>query len=252
MESEKADAIVIRLADFSNTSRVVTLFTREFGRLSAIAKGGKRLKGPFESALDLLSTCRVVFLRKSSSALDILTEAHLKHRFRPAPANLSSFYAGCYVAEVLAGFTEDYDPHPQLFDSAQWALEQFAGEGDIRLPLLKFELVALQEVGQLPSLEVCGLCGESIDVQSSFTYRISHSGVICATCRENEYSSVDSYHQIHAGTLALMKNLANGSDRNSTRLTASSQQLREMRSILTSAVTTILGRRPKSLRYIQF
>ena len=68
MESEKADAIVIRLADFSNTSRVVTFFTREFGKTSAIAKGGKRLKGPFDSALDLISTCRIVFLRKSSSA----------------------------------------------------------------------------------------------------------------------------------------------------------------------------------------
>ena len=55
MNDQKTDALVIRLADFSNTSRVVTFFTRDFGKVSAIAKGGKRLKGPFESALDLLA-----------------------------------------------------------------------------------------------------------------------------------------------------------------------------------------------------
>ena len=55
MSSEKASAIVIRAVEFSETSLVVTLFTREFGKLGALAKGARRLKGPFESALDLLA-----------------------------------------------------------------------------------------------------------------------------------------------------------------------------------------------------
>ena len=92
---------MIRLADFSNTSRVVTFFTRDFGKISTIAKGGKRLKGPFDTGLDLLSESDLVFLRKSGTALDILTEARLKHRFRPNSANIGSFYAGCYVADLL-------------------------------------------------------------------------------------------------------------------------------------------------------
>jgi len=252
VESEKADALIIRLADFSNTSRVVTLFTREFGRISAIAKGGKRLKGPFESALDLLSTCRVVFLRKSSSALDILTEASLKQRFRPEPGNINSFYAGCYVAELLAGFTEDYDPHPRLYDSAQWALQQFSSTADVRLAVLKFELTALQETGQLPSLEECEGCGEPIVMQSSYTFRMSHTGVMCPRCGDREHSAVGSYHHVHAGTIAVMRNLVRFPDHSITRLTASPQQLREMRSALTTAVSTILGRRSSTLRYIPF
>ena len=80
---EKTEAMVIRVADFSETSRVVTLFSREFGKIAAMAKGGRRLKGPFEAALDLLATCQIVFLRKSSATLDLLTEAKLISRFRP-------------------------------------------------------------------------------------------------------------------------------------------------------------------------
>ena len=106
MPSEKATAIVIRAVEFSETSLVVTLFSREFGKIGALAKGGRRLKGPFESALDLLALCRIVFLHKSSEALDLLTEAKLLRRFRPAGRDLAGLYAGYYVAELLDGLTD--------------------------------------------------------------------------------------------------------------------------------------------------
>ena len=83
MSAEKAEGLILRVTDFSETSRIVVLFTREFGKISALAKGGRRLKGPFESALDLLATCQIVFLRKNTSGLDLLTEAKLVTRFRP-------------------------------------------------------------------------------------------------------------------------------------------------------------------------
>ena len=118
MSTEKSPAIVIRQADFSESSRVVTLFTREFGKVAVVAKGVKRLKGPFEAALDLLSVCEVVFIRKSSAGLDILTEAKLQTRFKPRPGDLGSLYGGYYIAELLDALSEEYDPHSLLFDEA--------------------------------------------------------------------------------------------------------------------------------------
>src|SRR5207253_10760688 len=101
MSSEKATALVLRVVEFSETSSVVTLFTREFGKISGLAKGARRPKGPFESALDLLALCRIVFLRKSPGTLDLLTEAKLLKRFRPRAGELFNLYAGYYVAELL-------------------------------------------------------------------------------------------------------------------------------------------------------
>jgi DNA repair protein RecO (recombination protein O) len=126
MSIEKAHAIVLRTADFSETSCVATLFTREFGKVRGIAKGARRLKGPFDSALDLLSVCRVVFLRKSSDALDILTEARLERHFRPRDKNLSCLYAGYYVGELLSELTDDYDAHPALYDAAERTLGELS------------------------------------------------------------------------------------------------------------------------------
>ncbi len=122
MSSEKATALVLKVVEFSETSSVVTLFTREFGKIQALAKGARRPKGPFESALDLLALCRIVFLRKSSGALDLLTEAKLERRFRPPGDNLSCLYAGYYVAELLSELTDDYDSNPALFDLADQTL----------------------------------------------------------------------------------------------------------------------------------
>ena len=81
MPAEKALALVVRGTDWSETSRITTLFTREFGKVRALAKGGRRLKSAFENALDLLTHCSIVFLRKSSGSLDLLTEARVVQRF---------------------------------------------------------------------------------------------------------------------------------------------------------------------------
>jgi len=118
MAAEQALALVVRGTDWSETSRITTLFTREFGKVRGLAKGGRRLKSSFDGAFDLLTVCRVVFLRKAHGGLDLLTEARMEERFPALRENLSALYAGYYVAELLSDGTQDYDPHPDLFDAA--------------------------------------------------------------------------------------------------------------------------------------
>src|SRR6516165_4049037 len=118
MAAEKALALVLRTTDWSETSRIATLWTREFGKVRVLAKGGRRLKSNFESALDLLTVCSIVLLRKSSGGLDLLTEARVVRRFPRLRTDLPALYAGYYIAELLADWTEEYDPHPSLFDEA--------------------------------------------------------------------------------------------------------------------------------------
>lgn len=122
MASEKTRAIVLKLVEFSETSCVVTLFTEDFGKIGALAKGARRPKSAFEGALDLLALVRIVFLRKSSDALDLLTEARLERRFRSALRDLARLYAGFYVAELLAELTDAGDPHRELFAAADQTL----------------------------------------------------------------------------------------------------------------------------------
>ena len=191
MPSEKSRAIVLKLIDFSETSCVVTLFTEDFGKVGALAKGARRPKGPFEGALDLLALVRIVLLHKSSDALDLLTEAKLERRFRSAQCDLARLYAGYYVAELLAELTEPGDPHRELFQAADATLFALDAGAPLEETVLAFELAALREAGHQPTLDQCAVCGRVVggaaglsrSAKERFHFGMTTGGVLCDECR---------------------------------------------------------------------
>lgn len=253
MSTEKTEAIVIRQADFSESSRVVTLFTRDFGKVSAVAKGAKRLKGPFDAALDLLAASRIVFIRKSSGGLDILTEAQLISRFRPDGHDLFRLYAGYYLAELLNGLAEEYDPHPTLYEESVQTLRHLAGSEHPRLAVVRFELILLREIGQLPSLEECLICGRPASIEGTFVFWVSQGGLICRNCQSQEYPQ----NRIHQASLSAIRHLSQTEGEVDLEALVQSfgigsREIGEMRSLTGPAIAHNLGRRPKMTRYLTF
>ncbi len=249
---EKAEALVIRQADFSESSRVVTFFSKEFGKFAALAKGAKRLKGPFDAALDLLSACRVVFIKKSSGALNLLTEARLISRFQPqnseAKGGLSSLYAGYYIAELLNGLTEDFDPSPELYDLASATLAALATSDCFPSTLIiHFEISLLHHIGLLPNLFECSICGGPVDIQGGYAHWVSQGGLLCQACRREEYSGAST----SAGSIEILRRMSEASSELVSRMKLSQQQAEECHKLAVSAITHALGRRPSTLRYIQ-
>jgi DNA repair protein RecO (recombination protein O) len=246
MSTEKATAIVLKAVEWSETSLVVTLFTREFGKISGLAKGGRRLKGPFESALDLLAVCRIVFLRKSSEALDILTEAKLTRRFRPAGRDLSSLYAAYYVAELLDELTDQYDPHPELFDLSEETLAALSAGEPVWLRVARFELGALRVLGHLPSLEVCVGCGTPVAQSGRVAFGQLEGGVLCDRCREGKKQVA----AVSAAALRIMSQLAAPEGRSWRRLEIDPARRGELRGVLNRYLYQLLGRKPRMHRYL--
>jgi DNA repair protein RecO (recombination protein O) len=244
--AEKTEAIVIRLADFSESSRVVTLFTRDFGKISALAKGAKRLKGPFEAGLDLLSRCRVVF-RPKSGGLDLLTEAQLVAAFQIPSHQITSLYCGYYLAELLDGLTLEHDPHPDLYPAAVQALTDLSSGTDPRLPLFRFQLVLLREIGQLPQLDSCLRCDAPVAATAGVRFWVSQGGIICSRCGRPEFKSTEIHSTAIEKLIRLIDDPTVGSGEPPTP-----QEAREMHAFLISAVTHVLERRPKMLKYLTF
>ena len=246
MPSEKATAIVIRTVDFSETSLVVTLFTREFGKVGALAKGARRLKGPFESALDLLALCRIVFLHKSSDALDLLTEAKLLRRFRPPGRNLSGLYAGYYVAELLGALTDEDDPHPQLFDLADETLVGLAAGESVAKWVARFELGLLRLLGHMPSLDTCVECGKPVVAGGRVAFGQIDGGVLCERCRGGKKQIV----LLSAGVLKTMSQLADPDGTAWRRMEIDARSLGELRGVMNYYFANLLGRKPKMHAYL--
>jgi DNA repair protein RecO (recombination protein O) len=245
MPAEKALALVLRTTDWSETSRIATLWTREFGKVRGLAKGGRRLRSNFENALDLLTVCSIVFLRKSSGSLDLLTEAQVVRRFPRLRADLPALYAAYYVAELLADWTEDYDPHPALFDEALATLEDLGGPGaSPGARLARFDLVMLRELGYRPVLEQCAACGAALAGLARPAFSPAAGGVLCAACqarhRDRRPLSPAAWEALRA-------------------LSASPEAWRrdwpaavrkELRRVLGHYVTYLMGRQPRLLSYL--
>jgi DNA repair protein RecO (recombination protein O) len=247
MSSEKASAVVLRTIDFSETSLIVSLFTREFGKIGALAKGARRLKNPFESALDVLTHCRIVFLHKSSDALDLVTEAKLVRRFRPNGRNLAGLYAGYYVAELLGDLTDENDPHPELFDLADETLAALAAGETVHRRLARFELGALRFLGHSPALDLCAECGNKIDFSGRIAFGGIHGGALCRECRQGKSDVVS----VSAGVLRTMAQLAHLEAQAWRRMEIDPRMLGELRGVLNHYIANLLGRKPRMYDYLQ-
>lgn len=247
MPAEKDIALVLRSVEFSETSLIVTLLTRQLGKIHALAKGARRLKSPFESALDLLAVCRIVFLRKSSDALDLLTEAKLQRSFRVRGRDLRSLYAAYYVAELVDGLTDDYDPHPELFDLADQTLLALSQGEHVARRVLRFELGALGLVGHLPSLETCVECGQPAEpVGGRVAFGQLDGGVLCEGCRAGKRQVA----LVGPAALRTMARLAEPAGLAWQRMEIDPRTYGEVRGVLNHYVSNLLGRKPRLHGYL--
>jgi len=199
---------------WSETSLVGSLYTRDYGKVSIVAKGARRPKSPFEAALDLLSVCRVLFITKSGDSLSILTEAKLLNRFRHVDRNLQRLYAAYYLVELLEKFTELSTPEPirttsgvrqvqipndasgiprfpatyrsshaEIFELASDTLRKLERQDcEARAVVLRLELQLLRLSGHLPSLNNCVHCGTGIACDRWIIYSPVSGGVLCPRC----------------------------------------------------------------------
>ncbi len=246
MPAENALALVLRTTDWSETSRIATLWTRELGKVRVVAKSGRRLKSAFESALDLLTVCRIVLLRKSSGGLDLLTEARVERRFPRLAGDLQALYGAYYVAELLADFTQDYDPHPGLFDEALATvadLEEGAGE-QAGPRLARFELVLLRELGYSPLLDACASCLAPVTGERTAFSAVA-GGAVCAGCQGQQRDR----RPLSAAAWQALRVLGESGD--AWRRPWGAAVRGEVRQALGGYVTYLLGRRPRLLPYLQ-
>jgi DNA repair protein RecO (recombination protein O) len=182
MQSEKSEAIVLRFVPWSESSLIVTLLTRDFGKISAVAKGARRLKSPFDGALDLLSICEVVFINKSGEVLDILTESKLTTRFRIAQRDLNALHCGYYLADLLNSLTESDHGLSELYDAAKSTIRKI----DAGLPplssVIQFELTLMKLLGHAPELKNCVGCGVELPSDLTLPFAIYEGGLVCQAC----------------------------------------------------------------------
>lgn len=179
-------AFVLHSWDWSETSLIVELFTRERGRVVVVAKGAKR---PYSQLRPVLLPFQRLQVQLGRAPADEHAEVHLLRTAEraggpPMPAG-SALFAGFYLNELLLKLLARLDPHEALFDAYADTVASLQGadEAGVQLTLRCFELLLLRALGVLPELHVQTLTVQALEPDARYTLhpeagvQHSHDGV---------------------------------------------------------------------------
>jgi DNA repair protein RecO (recombination protein O) len=116
MQADRAEAILLRARPVTESSLLVTWYTREFGKLKTLAKGARRSKSPLRGKLDLFYQDEIVFLRSRRGDLHLLSDCFVVNTHARLRESVASLAAASYVCELVETVTEPEDPDAALFD----------------------------------------------------------------------------------------------------------------------------------------
>ena len=177
--------ICLRRTEYSETSQILTLFSRGHGIVRAIAKGAHRRTkagaSRFDGGIDLLDTGDAVFTHDPGKDLSTLTEWSLREGHLGLRKSLRGMYLGLYVAELVGRLVEEHDPHPELFDRIESTLAELATDRHEET-FLAFELDLLRETGFLAELTSCASCAAPVGERDVAYFSPARGGVVCRNC----------------------------------------------------------------------
>ena len=180
----KTEAIVLRSIRYGEADRILHLYTRDHGRLAAIAKGARRASSKFGARLEPLSQVNLL-LRQGRGDLYTVTGAETvdhRPRLRDSAAALDGAARAC---DAVARMFETDEPHPEVFtllsnELTLLATKPAAGTANT----LAFRLKLLLAAGLVPQLGSCATCGEREHLTG---FSAAAGGVVCSSCESASF-----------------------------------------------------------------
>ena len=183
-KSYRAEVITLRRSDLGEADRIITLFTREYGKRRAVARSVRRTKSRLAGHIELF-THADVYLAVGTN-LDVLTQATAIEIFPTIASDLGRFARASWATEVVDRLTPVGEPDPALFGLLLQTIRLLASEDDSQsIHLRQFELHALKMLGYRPHLESCVNCGRDLE-EATNQFSPSLGGVMCRTCDSEE------------------------------------------------------------------
>jgi len=196
MDLERAEAIALRTQPVTESSLIVTWFTREFGKLKTMAKGARRAKSPFRGKIDLFYLDEIVFLRSRRSDLHLLHDCFLENPHATLRESVRSLVAASYAAELVEIATEPEDANSKMFQLLHDLLGALERRGTDAM-LIWFELKLLEAAGWKPKWSGSGSASRLLESLAATSLagvgRVRLSSAQAAVARETVWLFWDTH-----------------------------------------------------------
>lgn len=200
MKDYKTEGIIIRVRDYNEADRIITLLTREHGKVQAIAKGCRKQKSRKRGIIQQFIYGDFILYRGRS--LDTITQCEARESFAVLREDLDRMAYGSYVTELLDGFAIPGERQEELFYLTLISLHLLSLDDPV-LVTRAFEIRLMNLLGYRPHLETCVNCGGKLTgARIAFSSRLG--GCLCQFCVPGDpESSVCSM-----GTINMLRQLS--------------------------------------------
>ncbi|MBK8229969.1 MAG: DNA repair protein RecO [Candidatus Eisenbacteria bacterium] len=185
----ECEGMVLRSLRYGETSRIVTLFTRAHGKVSAMAKGARETKSPFGSSLEPFCVASYVFYHRTGRDLQFLKSGWTEREYSALWEDAERFLHGAALLEFLDRILLEEEPVPEIYDLAQRALAVLTRAPRERLRELfrAFQLRAAAHLGYAPMLDRCLHCARGLpegeaEMTEVWVFRATEGGALCPNC----------------------------------------------------------------------
>lgn len=238
---QKGEGIVIRTVDYGETNKIVTVFTREFGKTAFMARGAKKPKSPLSAVTQLFSYG--YYLYQSGNSLGTLRQGEVTDAFPDLREDIYRTAYAAFIAELLDKLVDEKVPNPFLFESFYQALHYIDEGFDPEVISFIFETKMLDVAGIRPQLNQCVNCGEE---QGPFVFSVREGGLLCSAC-----SSMDPRHlKLSEASIKLLRLFLYMDMNRLGRVSLKTATRRELNTALTTYYDEFVGLKLKSKRFL--
>ena len=192
------NAIVLRYANYRETSRILTLFSQDVGMITVSAKGCMRPKCRERAATEMFTLGEYTLSEKMGRYY--LNAASIEDAFYNLRLDIDRLAYAAYFTDICRSVLNEGDPQPELFGLLVSALKALCQDNiDPDFARLFFEAKSMEILGFRPEVETCAACGSPLGDKIWFS--IMAGGAICEECKK----SVDDGRPMLPGAAAFLR-----------------------------------------------
>ncbi|GAK51577.1 DNA repair protein recO [Candidatus Moduliflexus flocculans] len=263
MSFKKTEAVVIKTTNLREADKIITFFSRDFGKIQGIARGVRKIHSRYSGKLELFTRLNVIFFQKIEPLATVdhhplfsITQADVVEVFPALQADFNKLIGASYIAEFLNRVFEVHDDsQPQVYPLVCKTLRAIADAQQIRPILPAFELKLLTHLGYTPELNRCTNCQKSraklletpSTAQQMPGFSFATGGFLCPSCRPLKKEAVETTYQ----ALDLLQALLETDISHVEQLPCSLSIHQEIKQLLTNYLQFHLGLSLKTDTFVQ-
>ncbi len=242
--SVRVEAIVLKHSDFGEADRLLTLYTREEGKIKAIAKGARKTRSRKAGHVEPFSQVRLQLARGKNFFVVSQAEAINTHAI--LAEDLERLGYASYVVELLERFSVDEDQNRALYRLLRDTLSRLEDEAQVQIAIRYYEIHLLDELGFRPELQECLKCGQDIRPEDQF-FSTQQGGVLCPNCGPTDPSA----HPISMHALKYLRHFQRSTYAEALRAQMKTSVQLELETLMNHYLTYLLEKNLNSPRFLR-